>query len=884
MGLSSEYFDFQNTSELKYGHKTVVLMQVGSFYEAYSTADEGNACDVAKVCNMILTSKNKNESISFMNPHMCGMPLQSLQRYMSVLIGVGYTVVIVDQIDDTTPILRDITRVHSPGTFTDDTTDDTSVISCVYSERGSASLCWINTSTGHVHFEETFSAYQEEELYRMVESCDSKETLVCVKGTTTDKLSLRGIYHNIPYDVIYECTTYQNEVFSRVYKTESLITAIESIQMEMYHIARISLCILLSFCEDHHPSIVYRISQPLAVDTNRLILHNTSMHQLQLINPELGLFDIINKTHSAMGKRLLKDTMLHPFNDPLLLMKSYDDISNCIPKKEILSDKLKRVCDIDKIIRKISNNNITLCEVRSLINSLHQAAKIADLTTEFSCTSENYGEFINTIYIKLSSIIDMSESDVFMRGVYNDIDELKDRKQMLHEKLLNTCANFSRIIGNNTNDVKLEHTKDNYSIIISESKSKILKKRIGSQIHFTTDSKKRISITTESINTDIHSLVQCETDYTALENEKFNAFVHALYDSNIELRNISKFVAKIDLITSYSIVSTMYNYIKPTIRESDVSYVRATNVRHAIVERLDHDVMYTGNDIDFSNTRGMLLYGVNGSGKSCFAKSIGIAVILAQMGMFVPATTFEFCPYNRIFTRISSDDNIYKGQSSFFVEMLELNSILKCSNCRSLIIGDEVCKGTETISAISIVASICHLITKQQSSYIFATHLHGLPQLEPIKSIISKIQIKHIGVTIVGNHVSFDRKLQEGQGDDLYGLEIANHILNNSEFSRIAQSTRNAVLNKSNIPKRSRYNNKIIKTKCEICTSMSNLHAHHISFQSTAHDNIKNAKANLVVLCHDCHDKVHHGTLTINGWQNTSEGVILSFCDKTDNS
>ena len=879
MVLTGDYFDIQNEYELKYGNDTVVLMQVGSFYEAYATSSQGKAGDVAKACNMILTSKNKKEAISFSNPHMCGMPTPSLPRYVGVLTGVGYTVVIVDQNNNTTPITRSVSHVYSPGTFTNETSTDTSVISCVYKDRESAAICWMDTSTGHVQFEETYTENQNEELYRMVESCGSKETLVCLKNSDNENISLSGINHIISYDAINECVSYQNTVFGRVYDTESLVSPIECIQMEMYHMARIALCILITFCEDHHPSLVYRICQPIATDTDKLILHSTSMHQLQLINSQMGLFDVINKTNSPMGKRLLKETMLHPYNDPVVLKKSYNDISYCIPKKDIISERMKRICDMDKIIRKISKGNVSICEIRQLIMCLHQAAFIADEAFEFSCSPKNYRDGINDMYIKLSSTIDMTENDMFNTGVYDDIDELKNRKGMLLDKLSAICNKYSRIIGGKSDDVKVEYLKDTYVITTSQCKSKILKTRIGSQIHFTNESKSRVSLSTNTINTTIHELIQCDSAYTILKDEKFKAFVETLYHSHDDIRNVSRYVAKIDLITSFAIVSSMYNYVKPIIVESNVSYVKATNVRHAIVERLDHDVMYTGNDIDFTGTRGMLLYGVNGSGKSCFSKSIGIAVIMAQMGMFVPATYFTLCPYNRIFTRISSDDNMYKGQSSFYVEMLELNSILKCADHRSLIIGDEVCKGTETVSAISIVASICHLITKQRASYIFATHLHGLLSLDPMKSIMSEIQIKHIGVTIIGDHVSFDRKLYEGQGSHLYGLEIATHILNNSEFSRIAQSTRNAVLKKHSIPKRSKYNNKVIKTQCELCSSIDDLHAHHISFQSTSHDNIKNAKANLVVLCHSCHDKVHNETVMIHGWVNTSKGVILSFSE-----
>ena len=184
MSLVQEYFTLQRIHEEKYGEKTVVLMQIGSFFEAYSYDTHGRASEVSSVCNMILTSKNKKESISLHNPHMCGMPTQSIQRYVGVLCKNGFTVVLVEQCDGD-PTKRSVANIYSPGTFIDETSDDTSVIASVYRDTMSVAVCWIDISTGKVMFQEVHNpsqSYRDEELTRLIESSGCKEIIEVSRG------------------------------------------------------------------------------------------------------------------------------------------------------------------------------------------------------------------------------------------------------------------------------------------------------------------------------------------------------------------------------------------------------------------------------------------------------------------------------------------------------------------------------------------------------------------------------------------------------------------------------------------------------------------------------------------------------------------------------
>jgi len=303
-------------------------------------------------------------------------------------------------------------------------------------------------------------------------------------------------------------------------------------------------------------------------------------------------------------------------------------------------------------------------------------------------------------------------------------------------------------------------------------------------------------------------------------------------------------------------------------------------MRHAIIECLDTDCDYVPNDITIDNENtGILLYGVNGSGKSCYSKAIGLCIVLAQSGHYVPCSSFNYSPFTKLYTRITGDDNIFKGHSSFFVEMSELKSILNYADSKSIVIGDEVCKGTEDVSAVAIVGTTIKHLIENQTKFIFATHLHKLPYISLLKGE-SRLKIKHITVEFDESTI-FTRKLKDGTGDLLYGLEIAHSILRNESFHKRAFSLRNELLNKSSklvADKKSKYNGQLYINHCQICGDKDDLEAHHIIFQSKSKIR-KDRKSNLVVLCSTHHDKVHSNNLIVEGWRSTTDGKMLKYTE-----
>jgi DNA mismatch repair protein MutS len=280
---------------------------------------------------------------------------------------------------------------------------------------------------------------------------------------------------------------------------------------------------------------------------------------------------------------------------------------------------------------------------------------------------------------------------------------------------------------------------------------------------------------------------------------------------------------------------------------------------------------------------GILLYGTNAVGKSSLIKSIGICVILAQAGFFVPCESFEYKPYFSIFTRILGNDDIFKGLSTFAVEMSELRTILRMANENSLVLGDEVCSGTETISALSIFISALMELHKSNTSFIFATHFHELVDLSYLKKM-KNIQLYHMAVECVNGIIKYDRKLRKGNGSYIYGLEVCKSLHMPQKFLKQAHKIRNEIYPEGkNVLqlKQSRYNSRKLKGNCQICDKIG-VDIHHMNPQENADKNgfighfHKNHLANLMNICKECHLEVTQKNI-IHKRVKTSSGYKLEL-------
>ena len=360
----------------------------------------------------------------------------------------------------------------------------------------------------------------------------------------------------------------------------------------------------------------------------------------------------------------------------------------------------------------------------------------------------------------------------------------------------------------------------------------------------------------------------------------FHTFVCELKEYQESFQTIVSFVTDIDLIQNQAYVARKYKYCKPLIdvskgqgqgQEEGSSYVDAKDIRHCLIERINEDEIYVTNDISLGvkeKERGMLLYGTNAVGKTSMIRALGICIIMAQSGLYVPCSAFTYRPYTNIMTRILGNDNLFKGMSTFAVEMSELRVILKCADQNSLILGDELCSGTEIDSAISIFVAGLQKLHLLKSCFVFATHMHEIVDYEEIAQL-DQLTTKHMAVTYdrARDALIYDRKLRDGAGPSMYGLEVCKSLHLPDDFLKMANAIRLKYRDKKQVGdlsfKPSHFNAHKVKGLCELCKKEVGEEVHHLQHQKEADSNDyiqhfhKNHRANLLTVCESCHLKMH---------------------------
>jgi len=381
-----------------------------------------------------------------------------------------------------------------------------------------------------------------------------------------------------------------------------------------------------------------------------------------------------------------------------------------------------------------------------------------------------------------------------------------------------------------------------------------------------------------------NSLVLAQSKIQSLNKHHYLIMIKELH--NVKLFDtIVDLIGFIDLNSCLAKISIENVYSKPEIIESDKSEFMAKDIRHPIVECVQTEIEYVPNDVSLSED-GILLFGTNACGKSTLMKSIGLTIIMAQAGFFVPCSQLKYSPYTQVFTRILNNDNIFKRQSSFAVEMSELRGILKRADKNSLVLGDELCSGTETTSALSIVSAGLKTLSDLKCSFVFTSHLHQLMDINLVKSI-QTLKIYHLKIEYDSQKdlLIYKRKLEEGSGPAIYGLEVCRALDLGNEFISLARKIQMEITNTSDTlvnDKLSNYNSDIVMDICQICLDKSE-HTHHIKEQNEADSNgiidhhHKNITHNLVPLCEPCHHKVHNENLRIYGYIQTSDGIKLNY-------
>lgn len=983
--IVSEYIDYYNKYTKMFGNRTIVLMQIGSFHEAYCVEDKGPKLHIiGNEINLTVTRKNnkkKSNTIDISNPYMMGVPSVALEKYLQRLIDKNYTIVVIDQVTPPPRPKRKITGIYSSGTNLNDNSQESNNILSIYIEEGKdyeskqSILCIgftiLDLTTGKILIHSIQSTSNDhtlslDELCKILNFFRPNEIILNtnLKFTKLDYIMSYCELHN--YNILknsyfkkeFNKINFQNNLFKKIWNIESQLSPIEFLNLHNEEYVRLSLVISICFAEEHNSSIIKNLNLPQIYSNLQFLkLGNDAISQLDLIKNKThtfysedityrSLFDIIDQTKTGMGKRYLYYQMLHPLLDKKEIERRYDIIESFDNDKIELTECLKNISDIEKLFRKMSLGTLHPRDLYSIINSydfivtlLKKSRKYFSETKNLEKDAKKILNYFNKKYLSeqlKKYLLHDINGNIFKSGCYKDIDKLTDRKKtakLVLEELAKKLSNYlkkenkTNFNGDKINCVKIVYSdKYGYHLDISKRRFELLKKELkNNKVVITCDKLlnfknnnfifdisdiqigkinkgNTLKITSLHIDRISNLILSCNEQLKSLCREYFTDDMVKLYNKNCkQLMAINNFISYVDFLNSGYIIKNKFNYSKPKIKKSDKSFVSFKNLRHPIVERII-DSEYIVHDIELGKkTDGILLYGLNSAGKSTIMKAIGLNIILAQMGYYTASSKMIYYPYENLLCRISGNDNIFKGLSSFHLEINELDAIFNRFNKNTLVLADEVCKGTEHNSALIIVATLIKLLAKEGTSFISATHLHDLTKFSIIQNL-KNVKMLHLEVNYdyESNNIIYDRILKEGSGPSEYGLDVASFLMKNKSFINEAKNIKEELLGKSKIQttKKSKYNSKVFMDKCEICLHKPKpneipLETHHINPQKDTdlrgfllkldktHTH-KNKVGNLVTLCSKCHDKIDREDLYIYGYLDTSKGMKLLSITKEE--
>lgn len=944
-----EYDHYVKKYKKMYGENTVILMQLGSFYElcyvndkiSYGESKIHYLCNT--ILNMAVAKKKYKDKDNHKEYYQGGFPIISYDKYVPLLLNKNYTIVFVDQITEKPLIKREVTNILSPGTNIKHQEDSNYMLS-IYIEKytrnnnefhivGVSSID-ISTGENYIHYiHNNEEKYWMDEITRLIHFYNPSELIFHTENyNLTDELVMNQwdisditIRINHYDNNIYKSISYQNELLDKIFKLKMMIEPIDYFNLSHKKELLNSYIYLLEYIKDHQPDILKNINHPIEyISKNYLVLNSNSIRQLNIINnysyyhgKNESLLEICNKCVTSMGSRIMKNRLLYPSVDNNIIQERYDMIQSLIENKHYdnIREYLRYISDIEKTLRLMSINKLTPNDLYSSYLSYEFVNKSISYILENKLLNidtklyDKYKEYYNKLdeSFEFTNIVNTSKSlekSIFKRGYDNKLDEISiknDEYIVLIERL---CYRFSNIIEHNSDGyIKYSTDKDNSlyiyltntrcsklkqkiknmgntNIHIRDSNNNVLTKINTQDIIFKKKDNSNMIIETPLIKKISSELIELQDNLLKRIEYLYKEFIETNYKTYRDsLKYINSYIANIDFLTTGAKISIDNKYVKPELIE-DMSHIDVKGIRHPIVEKINKETEYVKNDLYIGKSKsGMLLYGTNACGKSTLMKSIGLNLIMAQAGLYVAADSFKYSIYTQIFTRILNNDNIFRSQSSFAIEMEELRTIEKRSDNKSLVLGDELCSGTETISALSIVSAGLNMLSKKNVSYMITTHLHQLNDIDIVKNL-DNLSIYHLKIKNIGNKIIYDRKLSPGSGPSIYGLNVCEAMGISKEFIDIAYLVQKNLQNK--YLKKSNYNNDLIMDECKICGQPA-METHHIKEQQSADNNNmidhfhKNDKHNLVQLCKKCHDSITYGKLNITGYVQTSAGIELNY-------
>ena len=894
-----------------YGPDTCVLLLVGKFYELFDYIDpqtQEPLTPIKRVCQImnIALKEKPGHGPAGETGLWGGVPEQSLHKFAQTLTGQGWTVVVVDQVKDGANRVTDRipTRILSPGTHVEMAGQERMSVAGLYispssaKAAGAAAIAINDLTTGEVI---TYETAQADEILHLLQIYCVKEIIV---GTSTSATSLtveeiRAKYgircglHLAPYTPLKGIAA--EEYFRRMFRVKTLMPLRSALGLQESQCIDAALFVLLRFVEDHFPSQSERLTGHTSHNPeNHMRLSNNILEQLNIITGrgEKSVINLLDRTFSAIGKRALRERILRPITSLTQLEQRWEQVRHSMAmdqgKRKVLERDLRGLYDIPRLHYKIASGSLSSEDILQLFHSYSASACLIEnlrdgplaISAQLEAKISAYRKLFNATFDESKAAARSNEAPIgFLTAeagpntfaIEQYIEKITTDWETVLEK-------FAKSLGTPVESFVLKlDSSGEYYLEAPRSLTKVLEQAAKGQ-NTTNNPGKSLSIESKKsgpIRVTFSEFYEysekLRTSFIRLNNtlakeclaacDNLWECVKGVQDAWIE------WLGSIDVTFAFSAVGAAYDWCIPSLGD----HLEIEGLRHPLLETQQTRESYVKHDISLDG--GWLIYGVNASGKSSLMKAVGIAVILAQAGCPVPGSAMRIRPYDAAFSRIWNNDNIWAGLSSFAVEVQELAEIIRLSTANSLVLGDEVCSGTESSSATSLVAATLEHLQAKGTHFMFATHLHDLMKVPGLFSKALKVWHLRVITTLEGKLI-YDRTLQPGSGKSTYGLEVAKAMGLPTDLMLRAYAIRRHLggeVSADEAPK-SAWNALIRRETCEHCKNsfVRGLEVHHIHERANGGDN---SLRNLAVLCDACHDKHHANEITIAPLTQTSEGL-----------